>query len=111
MEPLVISVQASDDRLPDSYDQLAKRLEGRGSVYVPHVVIPPNARMAVVRPPHLVIGLTSPDDVGELEAWAGEYLAPGATSELAFERSGRRVVLRAADAPAGRASLRPLVAD
>jgi len=49
--------------------------------------------------------------VGELEAWAGEYLAPGATSELAFERSGRRVVLRAADAPAGRASLRPLVAD
>jgi len=111
MEPLLISVHATDDRLPASYDPLAKRLEGRGSVYVPHVVIPPNARVAVVRPPRLVIGLTSPDDVGELEAWAGEYLSPAATSELEFERSGRRVVLRAADAPTSRGSLRSLVVD
>lgn len=111
MEPVVIGVQATDDRLPDFYDPLASRLEGRGSVYVPHVVIPPNARIAVRRPPRLVVGLTSPDDVGELEAWAHEYLAPGKSSELHFERSGRRVVLRAADAATSRGSLRSLVAD
>lgn len=111
MEPFVISVQANDDRLPDSYDPLASRLEGRGSVYVPHVVIPPNARMAVRRPPRLVVGLRSADDVAELEAWAGDYLAPTPGSELRFERSGRSVVLRAADATTARGSLRPLVSD
>lgn len=109
MEPLIIGVQASDDRLPDFYDPLASRLEGRGSLYVPHVVIPSNARVAVRRPPRLVVGLASPDDVGELETWAGEYLAPEETSELHFERAGRRVVLRAADRQASPGSLRSLV--
>jgi len=111
MEPFVIGVLATDDRLPDFYGALTSRLEGRGSVYVPHVVIPPNARIAVHRPPRLVVGLTSPDDVGELEAWADEYLAPAEASELHFERSGRRVVLRAGDAAARRGSLRSLVSD
>lgn len=111
MESLIIGVQASDDRLPDFYDPLASRLAGRGSVYVPHVVIPPNARIAVQRPPRLVVGLASPEDVGELEAWAGEYLTPGEPCELRFERSGRRVVLRAADDPGRRGSLRSLVSD
>ena len=111
MEPLLIGMEATDERLPEFYDPLASRLEGRGSVYVPHVVIPPNARMAVHRPPRLVIGLASADDVGELEAWAGEYLAPGGASELHFERGGRRVVLRATDPSTSRESLRGLVSD
>lgn len=111
MEPLLIAVEATDDRLPGSYDPLASRLAGRGSVYVPHVVIPPNARMAVARPPQLVVGLASPDDVGELETWAAEYLARGERSELRFERSGRRVVLRAADPASSRESLWSLVSE
>ncbi len=121
MEPLVIGVLATDDRLPDFYGPLTSRLEGRGSVYVPHVVIPPNARIAVHRPPRLVVGLTSPDDVAELEAWADEYLgpsgppsgvpAPAEASELHFERAGRRVVLRAGDSTSRRGSLRSLVSD
>jgi len=115
MEPLVITVEATDDRLPDFYDPLAARLGGRGSVYVPHVVIPPNVRMAVRRPARVVIGLASPDDVEEVEAWAGEYLAAEESVELRFERSGRRVVLRAAvptgDPTARRGSLRFLVSD
>jgi hypothetical protein len=108
MEPLVIGVQATDDRLPDFYDSLASRLAGRGCVYVPHVVIPTNARVAVDRPPRLVIGLTSTEDVAVVAAWAAEYLATEGT-ELHFERSGRRVVLRAGDPLAGRESLRLLV--
>ena len=111
MEPLLITVQAPDERLGSSYDPLATRLEGRGSVYVPHVVIPPNVRMAVHRPSRLVVGLMSPDDVEEVEAWAGEYLQEEGTSELQFERAGRRVVLRSGDAAIGRGSLRPLVSD
>lgn len=111
MEPVMIAVEASDDRLPEFYDPLASRLEGRGALYVPHVVIPANARMAVRRPPKAVIGLASPDDVGELEAWAAEYLAAERSSELHFERGGRRVVLRAADFVGRRGSLQPLVSD
>ncbi|MGI9022213.1 MAG: hypothetical protein ACR2HV_03050 [Acidimicrobiales bacterium] len=111
MEPLIITVQATDDRLSAFYDPLASRLEGRGSVYVPHVVIPPNARMAVRRPPRLVVGLALPDDVEEVEAWAGDYLATEGTSELHFEREGRRVVLGAADPASRRGSLRSLVSD
>jgi hypothetical protein len=109
MEPLLIGVQAFDDRLPDFYDRLASRLGGRGCVYVPHVVIPPNARVAVERPPRLVIGLTSSEDVAEVAAWAAEYLAAKGASELLSEHSGRRVVLRAGDPVAGRESLGLLV--
>jgi hypothetical protein len=108
MEPLIIGVEAADERLPDFYDALAGRLEGRGWVYVPHVVIPPNARVPVLRPPRLVVGLAEPDDVAVVESWAAEYLTTPDT-ELAFERSGRRLVFRSADSEAGRVSLRSLV--
>ncbi|HSH59597.1 MAG TPA: hypothetical protein VK988_08165 [Acidimicrobiales bacterium] len=112
IEPLLIAVEATDDRLPRFYDPLASRLEGRGSVYVPHVVIPPNARMAVRRPPCLVVGLTSPDDMAEVVAWAREYLSPAAEgSELQFERLGRRIVLRAGAPDGNGADLRSLVTD
>lgn len=110
MEPLIIGVEAADERLPDHYDALAGRLDGCGWVYVPHVVIPPNARVPVLRPPRLVVGLTEPDDVAAVESWAVEYLTTP-DAELVFERSGRRVVVRAADAVAGRLSLRSLVSD
>jgi len=109
MESLMIGVQATDDRLPDFYDLLASRLAGRGSLYVPHVVIPPNARVAVVRPPRLVIGLTTADDVAEVAAWAAEYLTAEETAELLVEHCGRRVVLRAGDPVAGLESLRRVV--
>lgn len=109
MEALLIGVQATDERLPDFYDSLASRLEGRGALYVPHVVIPANARVAVQRPPTLVVGLTSPDDIGEVEAWAADYLGSATGAELRFERAGRRVVLRAADGEARGEGLRPLV--
>lgn len=111
METFLIGVQATDERLPDFYDPLTSRLEGRGGVYVPHVVIPANARVAVERPPRVVIGLSSADDIGEVEAWAAEYLGSATGAELQFERAGRRVVLRAADGEAERESLRPLVSD
>lgn len=111
MEAFLIGVQATDERLPDYYDPLASRLEGRGAVYVPHVLIPPNVRVAVERPPRVVIGLSSPDDVEELETWAAEYLGSGDTPELQFERAGRRVVLRAGEAEASQGSLRSLVSD
>jgi hypothetical protein len=109
MEPLILGVHASDDRLPDHYDSLASRLDGRGCVYVPHVVIPLNARVPVERPPRLIIGLTSPADVGEVAAWAAEYLAGGEAAEMHVERAGREVVLRADDPMAGQESLRGLV--
>lgn len=111
MEPLLITVEASDDRLPRFYDPLASRLEDRGSVYVPHVVIPPNARMAVVRPPRLVVGLKSSADIAEVATWAHQYLSAAEGSELRFERLGRRAVLHAGDPDGGGASLRSLVAD
>lgn len=111
MEPFLIRVDASDDRLPEHYDPLATRLEGRATVYVPHVVIPPNARVAVRRPPHLVVALSSADAVDELEAWADDYLRAGQSAELRFERDGRRVVLRAVDTVARRGQLRVLVSD
>ena len=108
-ETFLIGVQATDERLPDFYDALASRLKGRGAVYVPHVVIPPNARVAVERPPTVVIGLASADDIGEVEAWAADYLGSATDAELRFERAGRKVVLRAAAGEAGRESLLPLV--
>jgi hypothetical protein len=103
-------VEAADERLPDFYDVLAGLLDGRGSVYVPHVVIPPNARVPVLRPPRVVVGLTDPDDVAAVESWAAEYLTTP-DAELTFERAGRRVVVRAGDSVAGRLSLRSLVSD
>ena len=105
----MISVQATDDRLPDFYDSLASRLAGRGSLYVPHVVIPPNARVAVERPPRLVIGLTTAEDIAEVAAWAAEYLTAEGEAQLQFEHCGRRVVLRAGDPVDGLESLRFLV--
>ncbi len=109
METFLIGVQATDERLPDFYDRLTSRLEGRGTLYVPHVVIPMNARVAVQRPPKVVIGLSSAEDVSELEVWAADYLASATAGELRFEREGRRVVLRATDSEVSRASLRSLV--
>ena len=110
MQALIIGVEAADERLPDFYDALAGRLDGRGWVYVPHVVIATNARVPVLRPPRLVVGLTAPDDVAAVESWAAEYLTTP-DAELAFERAGRRVVVRSADSAAGRVNLRPLVSD
>lgn len=107
----MIGVDASDDRLPDAYDALASRLEGKGTIYIPHVVIPPNARMAVIRPPTLVVALVSADAVDELEEWADSYLASSERTELRFQREHRSVVLRAADATSRRGRLRELVSD
>lgn len=109
METFLIGVQATDERLPDFYDRLASRLEGRGTLYVPHVVIPLNARVAVERPPKVVIALASADDVAEVEAWAAEYLASGTAAELHFERDGRRVVLGTTDSEVSPTELRSLV--
>jgi hypothetical protein len=111
MEPLMIGVDASDDRLPEAYDVLASQLEGKGTVYIPHVIIPPNARMAVIRPPTLVVALASADAVDELEEWAGNYLSSSERAELRFQREHRSVVLRAADITARRGRLRELVSD
>lgn len=111
METFLIGVQATDERLPDFYDPLASRLKGRGALYVPHVVIPPNTRIAVERPPKVVIGLSSADDLSEVEAWAAEYLASDTGAEVRFERAGRHIVLRAGDAVASRVSLRSLVSE
>jgi hypothetical protein len=111
MGPLMIGVAASDDRLPEAYDALASRLEGKGTVYVPHVVIPPNARVAVIRPPTLVVALALADAVDELEEWADHYLSSSESTELSFQREHRSVVLRAADATARRGRLRELVSD
>lgn len=107
----MIGVAASDDRLPEAYDGLAARLEGKGTVYIPHVVIPPNARMAVIRPPTLVVALALADTVDELEEWADNYLSSSENTELRFQREHRSVVLRAADTTARRGRLRGLVSD
>lgn len=90
----MIAIEASDARLPESYDDLSKRLEGQGTVYVPHVVIRPEARMAVIRPPRLVVGLATPDALVHLEDWAADYLANDSETELRFHREDRAVVLR-----------------
>jgi hypothetical protein len=111
MEPLIIGIDASDDRLSEAYDALASRLEGKGTVYIPHVVIPPNARMAVIRPPSLVVALASADAVDALEEWANNYLSSSECTQLRFQREHRSVVLSAADATARRGRLRGLVCD
>jgi hypothetical protein len=111
MEPLMIGVDASDDRLPETYDALASLLEGKGTVYIPHVIIPSNARMAVIRPPSLVVALASADVIDALDEWANNYLSSSEYTELRFQREHRSVVLSAADVTARRGRLRGLVCD
>ncbi len=106
MEPLLIGIEASDGRLPVSYDDLSKRLEGVGTVYIPHVVIPPEARMAIIRLPRVVVGLSTPAAVEQLEDWAAGYVSAGASAELRFHRGGRTVVVQKGDpSTAGRLSV------
>ena len=98
MEPPSIGIDASDERLPESYDDLSQRLEGLGTVYVPHVVIRPEARMAeLIRPPRLVVGLSSAAAVEPLDGWAADYVGADPTVELRFQREGRTVALRGGD--------------
>ena len=111
MEHLVIGIDASDGRLPESYDDLAKRLEGQGTVYIPHVVIRPEARMAIIRPPRVLVGLITPDAVEQLEDWAVGYLGADPLTELRFQREERVLVMGGANIPAGRVGLRALVSD
>ena len=93
----MIGIDASDERLPESYDDLSQRLEGLGTVYVPHVVIRPEARMAVIRPPRLVVGLSSAAAVEPLDGWAADYVRADPSVELRFQREGRTVALRGGD--------------
>ncbi len=99
MEPLLIGIETSGGRLPEAYDDLSKRLEGVGTVYIPHVVIPPEARMAIIRPPRVVVGLSTAAVVEQLESWAAAYVGADPSTEVRFHRGGRTVVMQGSDPP------------
>ncbi|HOW65781.1 MAG TPA: hypothetical protein P5186_03955 [Candidatus Paceibacterota bacterium] len=111
MAPVVIKVVTGDRSILELRERLAHDLGEAGIVYSPHPVIPPNARMAVPPPDHLLVSLRSKGDVGFLLRAVTAHLQGGENRRVALEGASGQLKLTSSELPSEKNLLRELFSD
>ena len=89
----IIKIHSQDRTFLDFYGMLAHDLQDAGTVYTPYPLIPPNARMAIPSPDHVLVYLHSAEAFNILDASLRTYLGPDTTRTLTLSVADRAIVL------------------
>jgi len=93
MSQIIFKVSSQDTSFLDFYEPLAHNLQGVGTVYTPHPVIPPNARMATPAPTNILVALNSADAFKVVHQTMRTYLKGRAQRTLTLERGEEQMII------------------
>jgi hypothetical protein len=82
---ILIHVSWKEGDYSGFYELLARDIQGRGAVYLPHPHIPPEARFAAPLPSSAVVGIDSSGDFSWLCFWLAEFLRREPSRALKLE--------------------------
>ena len=105
----IVHIAAPEGALHELVEALAQALKGRGTVYTPHPVVPPNARVAVPPPRDAFVALADPAAASTLNEVIRGHLDRGTLREVRLETASGALTLRAGE-PVGADALRAALA-
>jgi hypothetical protein len=90
---ILFKMRSEQDNFPDFYERLAWALEGQGTVYTPHPLIPPYARMAKPIPTEIVVALDSTGAFEAIRSSMLDHIQLFEDAELTFEKDDRTITV------------------
>lgn len=99
MKQILFRISSHDDSFLDFYDGLAWNLSDQGTVYTPHPLIPPNARMAIPTPTQIVVALNLVDAFTTVHQSMQDYLKHDEERELTLEKEDNTVTITGRSLP------------
>ncbi|GEL19488.1 hypothetical protein [Pseudonocardia asaccharolytica] len=111
MDRQLLSIESSDRGLLQTVSGLAAALDGRGTVFTPLPVVRPEARMAPVAPPVVVVAFDDSSAAPVVADWASQYLGRYPDAVLTCACEGRSVRLDAANRDTAREELARLIPE
>ena len=99
MKQILFKISSHDDSFLDLYEGLAWNLGDQGTVYTPHPLIPPNARMAIPIPTEIVVALKLVDAFTTVHQSMQDYLKHNEERELTLEKEDKTVTITGRSLP------------
>ena len=98
-----LRIESDDPTFSIFYEELAQELdEGGGTVFVPYIAVPPNARMALPLPREIFLRLSAPEAVDIVSRSAEKYLATGHYKLRITSLGGEVILIKPEDATSSR---------
>jgi len=102
VRPILFRISSQDNSFRDFYESLAYALRDQGRVYTPHPVIPPNVRMAIPRPTHVLVAMNSVDAFGTVYQSMRDYLKHNEERELTIDKEDNTITITGPRIPEAR---------
>jgi len=111
VKQILLKISSHDDSFLDFYEGLAWNLDDLGTVYTPHPLIPPNARMVIPTPNEIVVALKSVDAFTTVHQSMQEYLKRHEERELTLEKEDKTVTITGRSIPEANVLINELMPD